>query len=46
MKTFENIKTFRSFISNIDEDVEFPKKSRVKRSREKKIITIPDWGTY
>jgi hypothetical protein len=46
MKTFDNIKTFRSFISNIDEDVEFPKKSRVKRPREKKIITIPDWGTY
>ena len=46
MKTFENIKTFKSFISNIDEDVEFPKKTRFKRSREKKIITIPDWGIY
>jgi hypothetical protein len=46
MKTFENIKTFRSFISNIDEDVEFPKKIRVKGPKEKKIITIPDWGTY
>ena len=46
MKTFENIKTFKTFISKIDEDIEFPKKPKVKRSRKKEIVTIPDWGVY
>ncbi len=46
MKTFENIKTFKIFIQKIDEDMEFPKKSKVKRPRKEKIVTIPDWGTY
>ena len=46
MKTFENIKTFKTFINKIDEDIEFPKKPKVKRPREKKIVTIPEWGVY
>jgi hypothetical protein len=46
MKTFENIKTFKSFIDKIDEDIEFPKKTKVKRLRKKEIVTIPNWGIY
>jgi hypothetical protein len=46
MKTFENIKTFKTFIQKIDEDLEIPKKSKVKRTRKEKIVTIPDWGIY
>ncbi len=46
MKTFENIKTFKTFINKIDEDIEFPKKSKVKRPAKEKIITIPDWRIY
>jgi hypothetical protein len=46
MKTFENIKTFKTFIQKIDEDMEFPKTSKIKRPRREKVITIPDWGIY
>lgn len=46
MKTFENIKNFKTFIQKIDENIEMPKKSKVKRSRKEKIVTIPDWNTY
>jgi len=46
MKTFENIKTFKTFINKIDEDIEFPEKTKVKRPRKKEIVTIPNWGVY
>jgi hypothetical protein len=46
MKTFENIKNFKTFIQKIDEDIETPKKSKVKRPRKEKIVTIPNWGIY
>ncbi len=46
MKTFENIKTFKTFINKIDEDIEFTKETRAKRLRKKEIVTIPNWGIY
>ena len=46
MKTFENIKNFKTFIQKIDEDLGISKKSKVKRPKKEEIATIPDWVIY